>query len=272
MLDDGEPVVRDLISNSTSIFARETLKPRIVIAATCFFSMIGSAMIILTYIIFRQLRNQTRYILLHLSLMDFGVALGNFIGAVIYFDRYYYDYYNIHHDFDVPDKLDYPCKIQAAVSVTCNTSSVLWTVAVAVYLHFRIVTHSGPGKEKFFFFLVIALTVLCYGVPILLLVWLLLTERLGFAPYDSSGWCTLVVLSPDRTEDDILASVYGNDFWIYLAFILIPLLYFSIKVHTKQQVCRWSALLAISTVLINSTASILLYCAQPQCNVQYISN
>ncbi len=247
---DNEEAIRYIISNKTSIFLKETATPRIVIAVTCFLSMIGSAMIILTYIFFKQLRTQTRQILVHLSLMDFGVAMANFVGAVVYFDRYYYDHFNTYQNFDVRDEIGYTCKFQAAVSITCNTSSVLWTIAVAIYLHFRIVTHFGPGREKFFFFLVIALNIFCYGVPILLLIWLTVTNRIGFAPYDSSGWCTLIVLSPDNSKDDVVGGIYGNDIWIYVAFILIPLLYFSIRVHTKQQVSQYSIGSVIATIAI----------------------
>lgn len=230
-----EPVT-DIISNS-SVFVKETTTPRAVVGATCVLSMIGSAMIIVTYIAFKQLRNPTRHILVHLSLMDFGVALANFIGCVVYFDRYYYDHFKRYNDYNVPSLISYSCTLQAAVAVTCNNSSVFWTVAVAVYLNFKIVTHSGYGKEKF---LIIILAVVSYGIPVLLTIWLGWTNRLGFAPYDSSGWCTLIVLSPNKSKDDVFAGMFGNDFWIYLAFFLIPLLYFSIKVHTKRQVCQIS--------------------------------
>lgn len=231
-------MVGALIMNTSSVFVRETLTPRAVVGATCFLSMIGSAMIIFTFIAFKHLRNHTRHILFHLSLMDFGVAAANFIGAIVYFDHYYYNGYNSLTDtFDVSDTIRYSCQIQAAVAVTCNNSSILWTIAVAVYLHFRIVTHSNVEQHKVFFrSLVICMLIICYGLPILLTVWLAFTDRIGFAPYDSAGWCTLIVLSfPNKTKD-LYADVFGNDLWVYIAFIVIPLLYFSIKFHTKHQV------------------------------------
>ena len=232
-----ETLVSAVISTG-SVFLKKTQTPRAVIGTTCVLSMVGSLTIIFLYCRFKKLRTQTRLILMHLSLMDFGVALSNFIGAVVYFDRYYFEHYNKYGDFNVPSRVSVPCQTQAAVAVTCNNSSVLWTVAVAVYLHFRIVTHPGQGKEKFFKCLTVFLFLFCYGMPVLLTVWLLLTHRLGFAPYDSTGWCSLIILSPDRTTDDLWADVFGNDFWVYLAIILIPLLYFSIKIQTRRQVCK----------------------------------
>lgn len=32
--------------------------------------------------------------------------------------------------------------------------------------------------------------VFCYGFPVMISLWLLLTDRLGYSPYDSSGWCS----------------------------------------------------------------------------------
>ena len=236
-MNSASEIIREI---NTSVFVKETATPRAVVGATCVLSMMGSLTIILTYIAFKQLRNPTRHILLHLSLMDLGVAVANFIGAVVYFDRYYFD--SVHYNsgglyFDVSHVIKYSCITQAAVSVTCNNSSVLWTVAVAVYLHFRIVSHPNRTfTKKFFGSLMLILAIICYGLPILLTVWLLWTNRLGFAPYDSSGWCSLIVLSADKTKNDILGGVLGNDLWVYLAFFLIPALYYSIKAHAKQQV------------------------------------
>ena len=228
---DADKIIDNL---NTSVFLKETATPRAVIGATCFLSIIGSAAIVLTFIAFKELRGPTRRILLHLSLMDLGVALANFVGCVAYFDRFYYQHFDEYDDFNVGPWIEYSCKIQAAVAVTCNNSSVLWTIAVAVYLYFRIVSHPMLVDKRFFSHLIIGLAVFSYGLPILITVWLLLTHRLGFAPYDSSGWCTLIVLSPDRTKDDIIAGVLGNDAWICIAFLMIPALYLSIKLHAKN--------------------------------------
>lgn len=250
MDDDNEDIMLGaIIHNRTGVFESKTLTPRAVVAATCFLSMAGSLVTMFTFFAFKHLRNHTRHILLHLSLMDFGVAAANFIGAVVYFDKYYYEGYNRYTDeIHVSDTIHYSCKIQAAFAVTCNNSSVLWTIAVAVYLHFRIVTHTSIEHSKAFFRLLLCtLFIICYGLPVLLTVWLYMTNRIGFAPYDSAGWCTLRVLSfPDKTKD-LYADVFGNDLWVLIAFISIPLLYFSIRFHTKQQVHR---LLSISLLLV----------------------
>ena len=43
----------------------------------------------LVHICFKKWRTRTRDILVHISVMDFGVALANLIEDVVYFDRFY---------------------------------------------------------------------------------------------------------------------------------------------------------------------------------------
>ena len=73
----------------TSVFYDKKTTIRGIVGTACVFSMIGSLLIILSYLLAKELRTQTRKILLHLSLMDFGTALANFVGVTIYFDKYY---------------------------------------------------------------------------------------------------------------------------------------------------------------------------------------
>ena len=53
---------------------------RAVVGVTCILSMAGALLIILSYILIKEIRTTTRKILLHLSIMDFVVAAGNGIG------------------------------------------------------------------------------------------------------------------------------------------------------------------------------------------------
>ncbi len=64
---------------------------RVVVGITCTLSIIGSLLIILSYLCFRDLRSRARLILVHISIMDCGVGLSNLIGAWVYFDRFYTD-------------------------------------------------------------------------------------------------------------------------------------------------------------------------------------
>ena len=73
-------------------------------------------------------------------------------------------------------------------------------------------------------------------------LWLVLTHRLGYAPYNSSGWCSLILKDPSTGDVDLYVTVLGYDLWIYLAMILIPLLYCSVRVYIMDQVCKSNTL------------------------------
>ena len=68
---------------------------RAVVGITCILSMAGALLIILSYILIKEIRTTTRKILLHLSIMDFMVAAGNGIGTFINFDKYLFDPTNL---------------------------------------------------------------------------------------------------------------------------------------------------------------------------------
>ena len=213
---------------NNDVFLHHKSGPRIAAAVTCVGSMVGSLVIILSYCLLKELRNQTRLILVHLSCMDFAVALANFVGAVAYFDGYYA---SGHPSTTVKAS----CIAQAAVALYSTISSILWTLSVATYMFFHVVTHQDAGGK-------LSRAIQCsfyainYLIPLVITVWMLATERLGYSPYDSSGWCTLIVVDPTTRGHDIIASVFGYDMWVFISIILIPIIYVSIKIHIKQQV------------------------------------
>ena len=224
----------------TSVFYDKKTTIRGIVGTACVFSMIGSLLIILSYLFAKELRTQTRKILLHLSLMDFGTALANFVGVTIYFDKYYIkalqDYDQDNMADHLPSKaVHYSCIGDAFVSVYCTNSSILWTISMAVYLYFRIVSHS-MRSEKFYQYLLYIFYVFNYGFPLLITLWMVFTDRLGFAPWDSSGWCTIIVEKPPiGLTTDKIAAIFGSDLWILLTIAIIPPLYLSIKIHAKRQ-------------------------------------
>ena len=240
-------------SNSVSTaFKSKDVGIRSVVILTCSLSVLGSLAIILSFACFRQLRSKPREILLHISIMDLGVSLANLLGAAVYFDQYYHTpAVNITDpadfafqptratdeppaadgdagpvaQFSAPRAVEDLCVAQAFFAGFFTLGSVLWTVFLSVYIYFYLLFHKTrpqlPKRSLPF------AGVLCYGLPLAVMAWLVSTGRLGYAPYNSSGWCTLIVQDPATGERDILAVVLGNDLWIYLAMLLIPIMYFA---------------------------------------------
>ena len=200
---------------------------RAVVGVSCCLSILGSLLIILSYILFKKRRTRAREILLHISLMDLGVALANLIGLSVYFDRYYYKGHE-----HVAGYIDGLCRTQAFFAAYCTYGSILWTIALAAFLYFVIIHHKTK-KAAYFVWTSYAI---CYGLPLLISLWLVLTKKLGHSPVDSSGWCSLISDDLHTKKVDIYITVFGNDLWIFLAIVTIPLFYLAIRCHLASQV------------------------------------
>ncbi len=213
-----------------------------VVGATCCLSIVGSFLIAMSYICFKQLRTKARLVLVHISIMDFGVAAANLIGLTVYFDHFYQVVPANPNGSASPDDIFIVppstgvhnlCVAQAFFAVYFTLGSISWTVCLALYLYFALVYYDSQHHARWFQWFSYAFG---YGLPLFISLWLVLTGKLGYSPYNSSGWCTLILIDPATQERDIYAAIIGYDLWIYLTLILVPLLYLSLKGYLQNEV------------------------------------
>ena len=204
---------------------------RAVVGVTCCLSMIGALLIILSYVLIKDVRTKAREILLNLSLMDFMVAAANLIGILVNFDRYL-DPQSPSYSQD-HRVLDGVCKAQAFFAMYGTISSIIWTNCIAIFIFFHIMLEGRLHSTLTMF----GFYLLSYGLPLIVNVWFLLTDKLGYSPYGSSGWCSVIVSDPATGDRYPLTLVFANDIWIYLTITLVPLIFISLKFHLKHQVC-----------------------------------
>lgn len=225
---------RDDVSGSSFLYKNWLV--RFASGLSCAGSIVGSSLIILAYICFRRLRTKVREILFHLSVADFGVATANLIGAVVYFDRFYTPVCNSYGDvvsIRTPRAaIEHLCTAQAFFALYFTISSILWTMSLAGYLYFVLVHHGTQHAKLFLMFSYI----FCYGMPLLTSLWPALTWRLGYSPYNSAGWCTVILVDPKTGSRDIFMGVVGYDLWIYLALVLVTVLYVAMKTFLREEV------------------------------------
>ena len=227
---------------------------RIIIMTTCFLSMVGAFLIILSFICCKDLRTRGRQILVHISIMDLGVATFNLFGAGFYFDQYYRKEPRVNCTFSDLDlfnpphygpwrytdtimcpktlQIQYLCFAQACFSLYFTYGSILWTNSLCFYLYFRIV-HCHARIARYCLY---SSYIFCYGMPLLLTLWLAMTGRLGYSPYESSGWCSIILMHPMTKERDIFASVFGYNLWIVLTFVFVPILSFVVHINVRNEV------------------------------------
>ena len=220
----------NLTKLQTAFLVKDTAL-RAVVGVSCGLSIIGSLVIILSYILFKKRRTRAREILLHISLMDLGVALANLIGLSVYFDKYFVnEVYN--KSYEAPAYINGLCKTQAFFAAFCTYSSILWTIALAGFLYFLIVHHKTRIAIYFYWLS----HIVCYILPLMVSLWLVLTNKLGYSPVNSSGWCTLIIRNIVTEKQDFFVAIFGNDLWVYLTIVTIPFLYMSIRCYLVNQV------------------------------------
>lgn len=215
---------------------------RAVVGVTCSLSIIGSLLIILSYVCFKDLRTRARYILVHLSLTDLILAVSNLVGIIGNFDQHSIDSNNnASRPTEYHDTLY--CRIQGLFTLYSTLSSILWTILLALFV-FILVTAGNP--KRITKFLMLFCYLLCYGLPLLPSLWAFFREKVGYAPLQSSGWCALKSLrifhlSADASIcysvlDDVYANFFAYNLWILMAFCVIVLAYLSVHCHITNKV------------------------------------
>jgi len=204
---------------------------RYVAMVACILSSVGSFIIILSYLLIRQVRTKVREILVHLSMMDLTYSLANLIGLLLNYENH------LETTGSCEPKLTHPydiiCKIQGGVAFYSTISSILWTSGIAIYLYFRVVVN----KDRMVRVVVVSLYLTCWGIPITLTTWVLLVKAVGYDYSSSGGWCALKQRSQLTHLGDVVITVFNNDLWIILTTILVVMLCGFIHFHIKKQVC-----------------------------------
>ena len=191
---------------------------RAVVGVTCILSMAGALLIILSYILIKEIRTTTRKILLHISIMDFMYAAGNAIGVFINFDQYFSSL------TPVSSQVRGACQAQAFFSMYGTISSILWTNCMAVYIYLHVMQLPKVAWSVYVFY------ILNYGLPLIISIWFLVTKKFGYSPYGGSGWCGITDINIKSGQTYPLVTVFANDVWIYITMVVVPLIYISLKV------------------------------------------
>ncbi|XP_034445647.1 G-protein coupled receptor 157 [Hippoglossus hippoglossus] len=189
--------------NETVVYFSE----QVVVLCSCALSFLGSSLIILTYVLWADLRTTPRRLLVFLSVADWLSAVSYAFGVWSVFRS------------DSPE-----CVVQGAVSTFANTSSFFWTVAIAVYLYVFIVRSSQRVADS----LVLIFHLVSWGVPLIITVAAVSLNKIGYdASEVSVGWCWVSIHAPDR----VLWMLLTGKIWEFLAYLTLPVLYILIKRH-----------------------------------------
>ena len=195
-------------------------------ATVCVLSVFGSLAIILTFAFVKVIRSKARELLVHLSVMDLMYSTANLVGLWL---PYHKHLSTNNADTSIYRTYHGVCEAQAFLAIYGTIGSVLWTLGLAVYLYYRIVSCDKVVTRR----VVLVLYVLCYSLPLYVTLWLLIKKGLGYSdsPLSGGGWCSI--------SDDIdpLENFMTYDVWIWLDIIILIPLYFLIHIHISEEVC-----------------------------------
>lgn len=213
---------------------------RSISAVTCALSMMGSVAIILSYVLIKDIRSKARELLVHLSVMDLTYATANFIGTILPYDKYL-----VHrHSGHAHDNYKRVCQAQAFFAAYGTIGSMLWTLGVAVYLYYRVISHNVRLTKR----VVRVLYVVCYVLPLYVSLWLLVRKHYGYPRSENytGGWCTFLMGADTHEKgkfDEELLLFMVNDIWILLTFVTIIPIYLIIHCQIKAEVILCCVLL-----------------------------
>ena len=231
---------------------------QVVVGITCVLSMFGAVLIILSYLLIKEIRTKAREILVHLSFMDFMVATANFVGVVVNFDQYLLDTHHVQYSERTYNIVNTLCVTQASFALYGTESSILWTIAIAVYIYFRVMFDQKPVARR----AVYAFYVICYGLPLIMTLWYSLDGKLGYSRYGGSGWCSFVLKRSKRVYP--MTALLGSDMWLYLTIILVPVIFVSLYFYLRFEVCYivlcYTVLCCVTLCYVVLHCVMLLHC------------
>ena len=216
----------------TSDKANEPLWIEILSATVCILSIFGSLAIILTFAFVKAIRSKARELIVHLSVMDLMYSMANLVGLWLPYREHLI---TNHTNTSTYRTYHGVCKAQAFLAVYGTIGSVLWTLGLAVYLYYRIVSRDKVVTKR----VVVVLYILCYLLPLYATLWLLIKKGLGYSasPLSGGGWCSI------SDNIDLLENFMTYDIWIWLDIIILIPLYFLVHIHISEEVIMCSCIL-----------------------------
>lgn len=201
-------------------------------AAVC--SAVGASIIILSYIVWPDIRTRSRTYLLFISIADLLVATANAVGSsgasTPHWKPVVDDTNTSNPVFKLDDTL---CKVQAAWGTVGMLSSIMWSVTLAVYLYVHIVKDDWRLAERTF----IVSCVFCTIVPLAIVAAAAGCDMLGWdSATVSVGWCWVRSGTDVSWKQQLLWRLLAGKAWEILAYVIIPVLYILVKRHISAAV------------------------------------
>ena len=180
-------------------------------------SCLGSLLIFLVYYVLpKRLRTGVQTIITLLVIADFVTAIGYLFAA-----GNFLSHYNV-RDASKCDTFQILCEIQSFVTTWSSLCSYAWTNILAVHFYLKIVQQQTQHRDAK---LIPIYNIVAWGGPLLIMVPLLATGKLGFSPYVASNWCYVADASYKSTtlkQDAVVIVVLlvAGELWVLVTYLV----------------------------------------------------
>ncbi|CAG2254100.1 GPR157 [Mytilus edulis] len=209
----------------------------------CTLSFLGSIFIFTSYCVVDSLRpeNETRRLLIYLTVSDVFVAIGNFIGTIrfiaIYGSTPIYSnsakFYAFSGEELAGDKV---CVVQSFIRTTGSMWSFCWNTAIAIHLCFALVyCRHGTWSRKVKIFC----HSVCWLLPLSIAIAAARYEVLGEGFTEVTGtWCW--IKSSLSKSDQITWMIISGIGWELVSYFVTCIMFFYLKGYMWRQKTRFN--------------------------------
>ena len=192
-------------------------------------SCLGSLLILLAYVVLKDMRTGAQKVITLLAIADFFTAAGYILGGVNYLSHFGGT------DQTQCKRFHELCEIQSFLTTWSTMSSYWWTSILAFYFFLVLVFHRSALAGK----LLPLYNVLAWATPLFIVLPLLLTGNLGYAPYVASNWCYIRDQSYTRKSlaKDLKVIIFlflGGKLWEIMTYVWISVLYIGIRLKVSH--------------------------------------
>nr|XP_022343780.1 G-protein coupled receptor 157-like [Crassostrea virginica] len=154
---------------------------------SCCLSIIGAMIIFATYYLVAVAKNQTRRLLLYLTIADLMTAVGNLIGIVRYVLREETEYIVEREEMKYNcTTTDTVCVLQSVVTTFSNLASFFWTTIIMIHILMTLFTQQEWSK----FANRVIYHIVAWGVPLVITFLAIWYDVLGEDFFITTGpWC-----------------------------------------------------------------------------------
>ena len=192
-------------------------------------SCMGSVLILLAYFTLKDIRTGAQKVITLLAIADFFTAFGYIVGSVNFLTHFNHTAGST--GCKVFTEL---CEVQSFITTWSTMASYCWTCFLAFYFFLILVFNRATLAAS----LVPLYNIVSWLGPLLIVLPLLATGNLGYAPYVASNWCYIKDTQHNvgllQKPEIIVFLFLGGKFWEIISYAVVIVLYVWIKVYLSR--------------------------------------